>query len=115
MALMFLMYTVSYGGRSLLAERAEGTLQRLLGTPTGAAQVLAGKLFGMLLTGVAQVSVLVAGSSLLFHLTWGDPLAVAVLIVGVRAAAPRWGARPAALAPPPAHGAPVGSGLTLGF
>jgi multidrug efflux pump subunit AcrA (membrane-fusion protein) len=28
MALLFLMYTVSYGGRSILAERAQGTLPR---------------------------------------------------------------------------------------
>src|SRR5262249_62314878 len=68
MALMFLMYTASYGGRSLLTERTESTLPRLLSTPTAGAQVLGGKLFGMLLSGAAQVAVLVAGSSLLFHL-----------------------------------------------
>jgi len=115
MALMFLMYTVSYGGRSLLAERAEGTLPRLLSTPTGAAQVLAGKLFGMLLTGVAQVTVLVAGTSLLFHLTWGDPLAVAVLIVVVSAAATGWGTLLAAFARTPAQVGSVGSALMLLF
>ena len=115
MALMFLMYTVSYGGRSLLAERAEGTLPRLLSTPTGAAQVLAGKLFGMLLTGVAQVTVLVLGSSLLFHLKWGDPLAVAVLIVAVTAAATGWGTLLAAFARTPAQVASVGSALMLVF
>ena len=115
MALMFLMYTVSYGGRSLLAERVEGTLPRLLGTPTGAAQVLAGKLFGMLLTGVAQVTVLVVGSSLLFRLKWGDPLAVAVLIVFVSAAATGWGTLLAAFATTPAQVASVGSALMLVF
>src|SRR5690606_23435635 len=34
MALMFLMLTVAYGGRSLLTERAQGTLPRLLVSPT---------------------------------------------------------------------------------
>ena len=34
MALLFLMYTVSYGGRSILAERSQGTLPRLLVSPT---------------------------------------------------------------------------------
>ncbi|MCK7526881.1 MAG: ABC transporter permease [Ignavibacteriales bacterium] len=43
MALMFLMYTVSYGGRSILAERAQGTLPRLLVSPTSTAQMLGGK------------------------------------------------------------------------
>jgi ABC-2 type transport system permease protein len=39
MALMFLMYTVSYGGRSILAERSQGTLPRLLVSPTSSAQI----------------------------------------------------------------------------
>ena len=43
MALMFLMYTVSQGARSLLVERTAGTLARLLVTPTTAAQILGGK------------------------------------------------------------------------
>jgi ABC-2 type transport system permease protein len=115
MALMFLMYTVSYGGRSLLAERAEGTLPRLLSTPTGAAQVLAGKLFGMLLTGVAQVTILVAGSSLLFGLKWGNPLAVVALIVAVSAAATGWGMLLAAFARTPGQVASIGSALMLVF
>jgi ABC-2 type transport system permease protein len=115
MALMFLMYTVSYGGRSLLSERAEGTLPRLLSTPTGSAQVLAGKLFGMLLSGVAQVAVLVAGSSLLFHLSWGSPLAVGMLIVAASAAATGWGLLLAAFARTPAQVASVGSALMLIF
>ena len=115
MALMFLMYTASYGGRSLLAERAEGTLSRLLSTPTAGVQVLAGKLFGMLLTGVAQVTVLVAGSSLLFGLKWGDPLAVAVLILAVTAAATGWGTLLAALARTPAQVGSLGSALMLIF
>src|SRR5690606_12512948 len=39
MALMFLMYTVSNGGRTLLAERNQGTLPRLLVAPVNTAQV----------------------------------------------------------------------------
>ena len=33
-ALLFLMYTVSLGGKTLLTERQEGTLTRLMTTPT---------------------------------------------------------------------------------
>ena len=47
MALMFLMFTVSYGGRSLLVEEATGTLPRLLVSPTTVTQILAGKIFGI--------------------------------------------------------------------
>ncbi len=61
MALMFLMYTVSNGGRSMLAEQTHGTLPRLLVSPTNSAQVLVGKIFGVYLTGVMQMLILIVG------------------------------------------------------
>ena len=51
MAMMFLMYTVSNGGRTLLTERNQGTLPRLLVSPTTSVQVLGGKMIGIFLTG----------------------------------------------------------------
>ena len=61
---MFLMYTVTYGGRSLLAERSQGTLPRLLISPTATAQVLGGKVLGIFFTGVAQVGILILASAI---------------------------------------------------
>ncbi|MFM8424510.1 MAG: ABC transporter permease, partial [Chloroflexota bacterium] len=78
MALMFLMYTVSYGGRSILAEKSQGTLPRLLVSPTNAMQILGGKVFGIFLTGVAQMLILIGATSMLFQLKWGDALGVIV-------------------------------------
>lgn len=91
MALMFLMYTVSYGGRSLLQERSQGTLPRLLISPTSNAQVLGGKILGVFLTGCAQMGILIAASSLLFQLKWGDPLGVVALVLAAAFAASGWG------------------------
>lgn len=71
---MFLMFTVSYGGRSILAEKAQGTLPRLLVSPTNSMQILGGKVFGIFLTGVVQMLILIGGTSLLFQLKWGDSL-----------------------------------------
>ena len=113
--MFFLMYTVTYGGRSLLAERRAGTLPRLLSTPTSEVQVLAGKVFGIFLTGAAQVGVLVLASSLLFGLRWGDPLAVAALIAAVAAAATGWGLLLAAFARSPDQVGSLGSALMLLF
>jgi ABC-2 type transport system permease protein len=115
MAMFFLMYTVTHGGRSLLAERQGGTLPRLLSTPTTAAQVLGGKVFGIYLTGAAQVGVLVLASSLLFRLRWGDPLGVVALILAVAAAATGWGLLLAAFARTPAQVGSLGSALMLLF
>lgn len=91
MAIFFLMFTVTSGGRSILTERDQGTLPRLLSTPTTAAQVLAGKIFGTYLTGVAQLAILITASTLLFRLNWGAPLALISLVLALVAAATAWG------------------------
>ncbi|HET6595381.1 MAG TPA: ABC transporter permease [Anaerolineales bacterium] len=115
MALLFLMYTVSYGGRSILAERAQGTLPRLLVSPTSAAQVLGGKVLGVFFTGVAQVGILILASTLFFGVKWGDVLGLTVLILATVFAATGWGMLITALASSPAQIASVGSAMMLIF
>ncbi len=115
MALMFLMYTVSYGGRSILAEKAQGTLPRLLVSPTNSAQILGGKVFGIFLTGVAQMLILIGGTSLLFQLKWGDPLGVLILVLVAVFGATGWGLLITALARTTAQVANTGSAVMLIF
>ncbi len=115
MALMFLMYTVSNGGRTLLVERNQGTLPRLLVSPTNSAQVLGGKILGVYLTGVAQMLILIVGSTLIFQLKWGDPLAVLVLVLAAVFGACGWGMLITALAKRPGQIAAIGSATMLTF
>jgi ABC-2 type transport system permease protein len=115
MAMMFLMYTVTYGGRSLLTERNQGTLPRLLVSPTSSTQVLGGKVFGIFLTGLAQMLILILGTTLLFKLQWGDPLAVLVLITAAVAAATGWGLLLASIAKSTGQISSIGSALMLIF
>ena len=115
MALMFLMYTVSYGGRSILAERAQGTLPRLMISPTQTVQVLGGKVLGIFFMGVAQVGILILASSLFFQVKWGDPLGVAVLILVAVFGASGWGMFITALARTPAQVGSTGSAVMLIF
>jgi len=115
MALMFLMFTVSNGGRTLLAERVQRTLPRLLVSPTAASQVLGGKVFGVYLTGVAQMLILILASTLLFQLNWGDPLAVLVLVLAAVVGAVGWGMLITALAKTPGQVSAVGSAVMLIF
>ena len=115
MALLFLMYTVSYGGRSILQERSQGTLPRLLISPTSNAQVLGGKVLGIFLTGVAQVGILILASTLFFRVQWGDPLGVAALILAAVLGATGWGMLITALARTPGQVATVGTALMLIF
>lgn len=115
MALMFLMFTASNGGRSLLTERNQGTLPRLLVSPTTSAQVLAGKVVGVYLTGVAQMLILIGASMVLFQLSWGNPLAVVVLVLAAVAGAVGWGMLITALAKTPGQVSTIGSAITLTF
>jgi ABC-2 type transport system permease protein len=115
MALLFLMYTVSYGGRSILAERTQGTLPRMLVSPTSAAQILGGKVFGIYLTGVAQVGILILASAIFFQVKWGDPLGMTALILAAVFGATGWGMLITAFARNPSQVASVGTAIMLIF
>ncbi|MBL0344583.1 ABC transporter permease [Candidatus Villigracilis affinis] len=115
MALMFLMYTVSHGGRSILAEKAQGTLPRMLVTPTNSMQILGGKVFGIFLTGAAQMLILIGATTLLFQLKWGDGIGVVILVFAAVFAATGWGMLITALARTTAQVANVGSAIMLIF
>jgi ABC-2 type transport system permease protein len=115
MALMFLMYTVSYGGRSILAERAQGTLPRLMISPTQTTQVLGGKVLGIFFMGVAQVGILILASAVFFQVKWGDPLGMIALILAAVFGAAGWGMLITAFARTPAQVGSTGSAIMLIF
>ena len=115
MALMFLMYTVSYGGRSILAERAQGTLPRLMISPTQTTQVLGGKVLGIFFMGVAQVGILILASAIFFQVKWGDVLGIFALILAAVFGATGWGMLITAFARSPAQVSSTGSAVMLIF
>jgi ABC-2 type transport system permease protein len=87
MAVFFLFFTVQFGVSSILEERREGTLARLLVAPIPHSAVLVGKLLTSLILGVLSMVVLAVATHLLLGADWGYPPAVAALIVaGVVAA-----------------------------
>jgi ABC-2 type transport system permease protein len=87
MAVFFLFFTVQFGVTSLLEERSDGTLARLLAAPVSRASVLAGKLLTSFGLGAVSMAVLVVATRALFGATWGNPLGVAVLVVAAICAA----------------------------
>ena len=87
MAVFFLLFTVQFGVSSLIEERSEGTLARILAAPVRRRSILVGKLMTSVALGVVSLTVLVVGTSVLLGASWGNPLGVAMLIVaGVLAA-----------------------------
>ncbi len=70
------------------AERQQGTLRRLLTTPTSKATFLLGTLSGQVVTALVQLTLLVTFGSLVMGLNWGrEPLALALVLVAFTLAA----------------------------
>lgn len=87
MAVFFLFFTAMISLNSILQERTDGTMARLLATPTSRLAILVGKLTAGVGISLAAMAVLVGASTLLLGARWGDPLGVAVLVVAVVLAA----------------------------
>jgi ABC-2 type transport system permease protein len=115
MAIFFLMFTTTTGGRSILYEREGGTLPRLLVTPTSAASILGGKMLGTWLTGLGQMIILMAGTRWLLGANWGPVPVVAPLLVVLVSAATGFGMIIAALSQTPAQAGAMGTTMVLLF
>ncbi len=81
MAVLFVFFAAQFGVTSLLAERRTGTLARMLAAPISPQTVLAGKVLVSIVLGVVSMGIVALGTSLLIGAHWGDPVAVAALIV----------------------------------
>lgn len=86
MSVMFIMFGAMFGAFSLVRERDNWTLPRMLMTPTGRFEILGGKLFGVFLIGITQFGVLYAFTTGL-GVKWGDPVGTALVAVSTVCAA----------------------------
>jgi len=87
MTVFFLFFTVQFGISSILEERRDGTLGRMLVAPIHRSAVLAGKLLTSLVLGFVSMVVLALATHFLLSAHWGNILGVVILIVaGVLAA-----------------------------
>lgn len=71
MAAMFLLFNVINGAKSIINERETETLARLMSSPTSKLSILAGKFLGNLYFVIAQFTIFLVVTSLLFHVNWG--------------------------------------------
>jgi len=81
MAVFFLFFTVQFGVSSLLEERKDGTLARLIAAPIRRGSILGGKLLVSFLLGVVSMTTLIVATTALLGARWGSPLGVAMLVV----------------------------------
>ena len=80
MGILFLMFAMMDGTRSILDEDKAGTLDRLISTPTSNIEILLGKIGGVFLTGLLQFVVFVIASHFIFQLNWGRSLSGLLLM-----------------------------------
>jgi linearmycin/streptolysin S transport system permease protein len=87
MAIFFLFFAVQFGTASLLEERRDGTLARMLVAPISRRAVLVGKLLTSMVVGLVSLVVLAVATHFLLSARWGNVLGVAVLIIAAVLAA----------------------------
>ena len=80
-AMLFLFFIIGNGARSIIEERREGTLPRILAAPVSAGSGLLGKTVGVLIVGVVSMTLVWLVTWLGFSAYWGDPIGVFLVIV----------------------------------
>ncbi len=99
MLVMYALFFTFGGGASLIVEREEGTLRRLLVMPLGKGTLLAGKLGGIFLGALVQMAIMALAGRFAFGVSWGqDPLALALMLTAYGFAGTALGLMVAALA-----------------
>ena len=77
----FLFFTAQLGAVSLLQERKEGTLARLMAAPVSRGAIVGAKAIYSFVIGVVSMAILIVASHFLMDARWGDPIAVTVVVL----------------------------------
>jgi ABC-2 type transport system permease protein len=91
MTIFFTFFMGASSAESIIREDEEGTLARLFTTPTSQAAILGGKFMAVMLNLIVQVVVLLVASSLMFGISWGQPLTVVLVTLALIVAAAGFG------------------------
>ncbi|MFT4412876.1 ABC transporter permease [Fredinandcohnia humi] len=82
MAVMFLLFNMTLGAKSIIKERSIETFARLLSTPTGKQSILFGKFLGVFCFAVLQFFLFVGVTHFVSKVYWGDNL-VQLFVIGI--------------------------------
>lgn len=86
MGIFFVLFAVGFTARSWFLERTAGTLDRIAAAPMGYPTVLVGKALGTFGYALASLATMATVSTFAFGADWGDPLAVAALLIAMSVA-----------------------------
>jgi ABC-2 type transport system permease protein len=79
--LLFMFLTAMNSSVALIETRRLGVSRRMVATPTSAATIVLGEGLGRVAIALVQGVFIVAGTSLLFGVRWGDPVAAGALLL----------------------------------
>jgi len=80
MLVMFLLYNITVGAKSVVTEQRTETLARLFSTPTSSFSILFGKFLGTLLFACIQLGIFIVATHFMFHVEWGGDLSQIVAV-----------------------------------
>ncbi|KFN03193.1 ABC transporter permease [Bacillus clarus] len=82
MLVMFLLYNITVGAKSVVTEQRTETLARLFSTPTSSFSILFGKFLGTLLFACIQFGVFIVATYFMFHVEWGEDV-FQIVVLGI--------------------------------
>jgi len=113
MMIFFMFFGAANVARTILTEDEEGTLPRMMTTPTSTGTILGGKFASVFLTVSIQLIVLLVGGRLLFGIDWGRLDVVAVLTVATAAVASGLALLVISVVRTPGQAGAIGAGVYL--
>lgn len=81
MLVMYALFFTFGGGATLLVERDEGTLRRLLVMPLNKSTMMTGKLLGIFIGSLAQMTIMVVFGQFVFGVNWGQSMSALILLL----------------------------------
>ncbi|NND02090.1 MAG: ABC transporter permease [Acidimicrobiia bacterium] len=81
LSVFFLFFIAGMSVTSMLDERRDGTLARLLAAPISPSSIVGGKSLTSVLIGLVAMVILIIASTFLMGADWGPPVGVGVLVV----------------------------------
>lgn len=80
MLVMYILFVASIGTTSIIEEREQKTLLRLMSTTVNKGSIIAGKLLGLVFIGIFEVIALVLFTHFAFGVNWGNSLIGLILV-----------------------------------
>lgn len=77
---MYILFVGMLGTTSIIEEREEGTLRRLLATRATKAEILTGKFTGLMVLGIIVVTILILFTKVVFRVEWGSSLSGLIVL-----------------------------------